>query len=170
MGRNKKDINQKFKHNKFTPDNIRLRYKRCFFKYLIETINNRINKCPKLKKIGTIKKLNSCTIKKTKKNGTLSMLNLTVKEYLSLNITSRCKKLSKDVIEILDKTIRELMIIFCSDPDKFEEFKDFKRLKYHIDNELREKKHENDRYIALFEDQAKHFEKNYKKLNGRNET
>ena len=154
MGRKKdnKNCNKKYKHNKYIPDNIRLRYKRCFFKYLIKLINNRISKCPKLKKRGTIKKLSSNIITNTKKDKTFLMLNSTAKEYLSLGISSKYKKLPKDhnkklieyiykineisLNEILDKTIRELMTIFCSDYNKYEEFKDFKRLQYHIDNVL----------------------------------
>jgi hypothetical protein len=160
MGRKKdnKNCNKKYKHNKYIPDNIRLRYKRCFFKYLIKLINNRISKCPKLKKRGTIKKLSSNIITNTKKDKTFLMLNSKAKEYLSLGISSKYKKLPKDhnkklieyiykikeisLIEILDKTIRELMTIFCSDYNEYEEFKDFKRLQYHIDNELITKHHE----------------------------
>ena len=187
MGRKKdnKNCNKKYKHNKYIPDNIRLRYKSCFFKYLIKLINNRISKCPKLKKRGTIKQLSSSIITNTKKDKTLLMLNSTAKEYLSLVITSKYKKLPKDhnkklieyiykikeisLIEILDKTIRELMTIFCSDYNKYEEFKDFKRLQYHIDNELIAKHHEDEEYIALFKDQAINFEEKYKELDGRYE-
>ena len=81
MGRKKdnKNCNKKYKHNKYIPDNIRLRYKRSFFKYLIKFINNRISKCPKLKKRGTIKQLTSSIITNTKKDKTLLMLNSTVK-------------------------------------------------------------------------------------------
>ena len=187
MGRKKdnKNCNKKYKHNKYIPDNIRLRYKRCFFKYLIKLINNRISKCPKLKKRGTIIKLSSSIITNTKKDKTLLMLDSTAKEYLSLDISSKNKKLPKDhnkklieyiykineisLIEILDKTIRELMTIFCSDYNKYEEFKDFKRLQYHIDNELIAKHHEDEEYIDLFKDQAINFEEKYKELDGRYE-
>lgn len=182
---NNKIINNGKIHDKNDPDNIRFRYKRGFFDSLIKTINNRITKCPKLLKKGKIKKLSGDIMKINKKSEILSMLSKTAKEYLSLNISSKYKNFSKDnnkklieyiykineksIIEILDKTIRELMLIYCSDSDKFVEFKDFKRLKYHIENELRAKNHENDSYILLFEDQAINYEKKYKQLDGRYE-
>ena len=187
MGRKKdnNNCNKKYKHNKYIPDNIRLRYKRSFFKYLIKLINNRISKCPKLKKRGTIKKLSSNIISNTKKDKTFLMLNSTAKEYLSLGISSKYKKLPKDhnkklieyiysinetfLIEILDKTIRELMTIFCSDPNKYEEFIDFKRLQYHIDDVLISKHHEDEEYITLFVEQAINFEEKYKEIDGRYE-
>ena len=182
MGRKKKD-NIKFNkkvlqsniHDKYKPDNIRIRYKRCFFKYLIKMINNRISKSPKLNKKGKIKKLKSSIMTNTKKDKTLLMLNLTAREYLSLDIHNKLLieyiyiKNEISLIEILDKTIRELMIIFCSDLNKYEEYKDFKRLQYHIDNELITKFHEDKEYIALFIDQAIKFEEKYKKLDGRYE-
>ena len=187
MGRKRGNNNciKKYKHNKYIPDNIKLRYKRCFFDYLISLINYRISKCPKLKKRGTIKKLSSSIITITKKDKTFLMLDSTAKEYLSLNISSKFTKLPKDhnkklieyiykineisLIEILDKTIRELMTIFCSDSNKYEEFKDFKRLQYHIDDELMAKHHEDAEYIALFKDQAINFEEKYKEIDGRYE-
>ena len=172
-------------HDKSKPDNMRLKFKRAFFNYLIEFINFLIKKSIKLKKKGKIKKLQSKYINTIKKDQNLHMLDLTAKEFLSRDICEKCKCISKDhnkkfinyiynsneisLIEVLDKTIRELMSIFCSIAIEDNIFKYFKRLNDYINSVLIEKKHESESYINKFIYQAQNYEKEYKKLDGRNE-
>lgn len=171
-------------HDKTKEDNIRLKFKRIFFKYLIESINYEIAKNPKLKKQGKIMKLDSRIIKNSKKDHILAMLDLSAAEYLSNDISKKNKKLPKEhnkkliqfiydinetnIIKILEKSIRELIKIFCSGNDEENIFK-FKRLQYYIDNILIAEKHENENYILKFKEQAINYEEKYKELHGRKE-
>ena len=70
------------------------------------------------------------------------------------------------IIEILEKNVSELMDIFCNDEIEDNSFKDFKRLKDYINNELID---EEDDYIELFKDQAKNYKILIENLDGRNE-
>ena len=112
------------------------------------------------------------------------MLDLTANEFLSREICEKCK-IDKNhnikvinyiysvndtnIIEVLNKSIRELMIIFCSNKIEDNIYKDFKRLNDYIQDILIEKKHENENYITEFIYQANNFEKEYNKIDGRKE-
>lgn len=191
MGRKRKnefqDENNKkiIIHDKTKADNMRLKFKRAFIKNLIEFINALIKNSTKLKRKGKIKKINSVYVNNIKKEVNLNMLNLTAKEFLSRDICQKCKMFSKDynikminyiydkkditLIEVLNKTIRELMKIFCSTEIGDNIFKNFKRLNDYINNILIDKNHEKESYIEKFIYQALNFEQEYKKLDGRNE-
>ena len=191
MGRKRKnefqDENNKkiIIHDKTKADNMRLKFKRAFIKNLIEFINALIKNSTKLKRKGKIKKINSVYVNNIKKEVNLNMLNLTAKEFLSRDICQKCKMFSKDynikminyiydkkditLIEVLNKTIRELMKIFCSTEIGDNIFKNFKRLNDYINNILIDKKKKKESYIEKFIYQALNFEQEYKKLDGRNE-
>ena len=189
MGRKKKgdnlnyDIENKKIHNKMKPDNMRLKFKRGFIIFLIDFINKLINGSSKLKR--KIKKLKSIFVNTIKKDLNLKMLDLTACEFLSREICEKCKKIDKDhnkkvinyiysvndtnIIEVLNKSIRELMIIFCSDKKEDNIFKYFKRLNNYVQDILIGKKNENELYITEFIHHAKNFEEEYKKIDGRKE-
>lgn len=190
MGRKKKgnsikNIPGEKLNNKYRHDNVRIRYKRAFINYLIDFINLKIDKCIKLKGKGRLKKLHKDIIEKTKKQDILQMLNSSVRVYLSNDITQKYKKLKPEnnkkvidyiyeineisIIEILEKSVNELMDIFCNDVIEDNIFKDFKRLKYYINNELIEVYNEKDDYIELFKDQAKNYKMKIENIDGRNE-
>jgi vacuolar-type H+-ATPase subunit E/Vma4 len=191
MGRKKKgesikNIKGVKQNNKYREDNVRLRYKRAFLNSLIDFINSKIDKCPKLAKKGKLQKLLRDIVEKTKKENTLIMLNTSAREYLSNNISTKCKTLTPDhnkklidyiyainetsITKILDKSIIDLMIIFNSYEIEDNDFKDFKRLQYYIDNELIEVYNEENDYIELFKYQAENYQKEIENLKGRYET
>lgn len=191
MGRKRKndiqDENSKKKiiHDKTKADNMRLKFKRAFIKNLIDFINFLIKNSTKLKRKGKIKKINSIYVNNIKKDFNLKMLDLTAKEFLSRDICQKCRMFDKDynikmidyiynneditLIEVLNKTIRELMKIFCSTNFENNAFKHFKRLNDYINTILIDKNHEKESYIQKFIYQALNFEQEYKKLDGRNE-
>ena len=177
-----RDNNNKTVHDKYAPDNIRLKFKRVFLHNLITFINLLIDKSSKLKKKGKIYKIDNNIVKNTKKIYILKMLDMSAKEYLSLPIIKKVKKLDRDhnkkmieyiyevneisIIEVLSKTIRELMYIFCSNIIEDNIFKHFKRLQNYINNTL---SNEDQLYIEKFKYQALNYEDEYKKLDGRYE-
>ena len=187
MGRKRKDEitdkgNENVHHDKYALDNIRLKYKRSFLSYLITFINLLIGNSNKLKNKGKIQKIDNCFVKNSKKEYILKMLDMSAKDYLSLPITKKSQKLDRDyneklikyiyevneitVIEVLNKSIRELMNIFCSNIIQDNIFKHFKRLKDYIDNELSK---EDQLYIEKFKYQALYYEDEYKEIKGRSE-
>ena len=186
MGRYKKDEiidkDNENVHSKYKPDNIRIKFKRGFLNYLIIFINLLIGKSNKLKKKGYIQKIDSCIIRDNKKEYILKMLDMSAKDFLSLPITKKIKRLDRDhneklikyiyevneisVIEVLNKGIRELMFIFCSNIIQDNIFKHFKRLQYYIDNDL---SNEDPLYIKKFKYHALNFEDEYKDIDGRYE-
>ena len=180
------DINEIGKniHDKKRPDNIRTKYKRAFFKSLIEFLNEKIDKCPKISERGKLIKLNGNIIKKDKKNVIQQMLKSTGKEFLSLNISTKFKKFKpennkelidfiykigeKSITKILDKTIKELMDIFREKNTKdkdLEDFKNFKRLSFYI----KDKSKGDSNYEKLFLEESLNYEVNIEELHGRNE-
>lgn len=172
-------------HDKFKEDNMRIKFKRAFFNYLINFINILIGKSPKLKSIGKLQKLTLTIMNRNKKDYILKMLDLTAGEFLSQNNSQKQKNISKDhnknviksiyqlneinVIKILNKTVRELMIIFCNDKKENDSYIHFKRLQDYIDNVLILKNHQNENYINKFKHQACNYEREYIKLDGRKE-
>ena len=187
LGRKRKDIdyNREKIHNRDCEDNIRLKFKRLFFKNLILFINHLLANTPNMKLNGKeIKKIESVYINSSKKDKNLKMLDLTAKEILSKEICKKFKKFSKDhninliksiyeenetnIIKVLNKSIRKLMEIFCRDKVKNNIFKHYKRLNYYM-NEFLNKKKENEKYIEKFIYQAKNYEEIYNNIDGRNE-
>lgn len=166
--------NGKKSRNKFSPDNMRLKFKRAFTKSLIDFINFKMKQNPKLKKKGKLKKLSDKIIKSNNKQALLDWMNAPAKSYLSNDISKQWKTKDvkfnkrliqqifdaqdKDIMYILNKKIIEIMKIFRGEIDD-EIFNDFKRLQYFIDNKLIIKNPEDVEYIKVFANQVTNFEK-----------
>lgn len=196
MGRKRKrekgeDINDvnngnESSHDKYWHDNLRLKFKRHFIRYLILFINDLISVSPyltKKEKKEKIYKIDSVYVNTTKKDDNKSMLNLTAGQFLSREICEKCHSLNKNnnikiinhiyetddkrLKEVLGKTMRELMKIFCSNEIENNIYKDFKRLKNFVEDILINKENENENYIKSFIFQGEHFEDEYDKIKGR---
>lgn len=184
-GRKRKDENNGNKeidsiHDKYKGDNMRIKYKRLFSNSLINFINYLIGKSPELKNVGKLQKLSTKTIKINNKDYILKMFDLTAGEFLSQENSIKSKNINKDynnnlikliykknditVNEVLNKTIRELMNIFCNDKKESDKYSNFKRLQDYID---KEKNPENEKYINKFKSQALNYERDYIKIEGR---
>lgn len=125
-------------------------------------------------------KLNNEIMVNATKKHILEMLDLSTAEYLSKDITIKNKTLKKDhnkklikliynskeekIIDILDKSIRELLKIFCSNNSEYTNIK-INRLKDEI-NKLK-KKYKDKKYISNLEYEAKNYEDIYKAVKGR---
>ena len=187
MGRKRKGYipDKKKVHSKESEDNIRIKFKRLFINNLILFINNLLKQSPNIKLNGLeIKKLESSYANTTKKDKNLKMLNLTVGEFLSNPICKKFKKIPKNnninvikliyeedekrIVKILNRTVRELMKIFCRNKVRNNVFKRFKRLKDYVE-EFTNKKKEKESYIKKFVYQGKNFEEIYKEIDGRKE-
>ena len=187
MGRKRKDdnSNEHKVHNKESEDNIRIKFKRLFINNLTLFINYLIRESENIKlKDLQLKKIESSYTNTIKKDKNLQMLNLTVGEFLSKEIAKKFKKYPKDhniqlikliyeekeerIIRILDRSIREMMRIFCNDKIKNNIFKKYKRLKDYV-NELYIKKKENESYIRKFIYVGKNYEEIYNEIDGRKE-
>ena len=168
-------------HTKNKPDNIRVRYKRLFFKNLIKFLNAQLieSKNPKLKSL-SFKKLNTEFIKSLKKDEILKMLNSPAFEILSQKIVKKCKRYqeyhNKEIINLiykeneesliitLSKSIRELINAFCGNAND-----DILLKNYRLEDSIKElSKVESKDYIAKLQNEAKHFEENFVKISGRN--
>jgi hypothetical protein len=152
-GRHKKNSNKKGKHDKYNRDNIIRRFKvhlmRNIFNYInsLFTINQRSKKYKKI-----IKMISSSNTKLISKKDNLEWLNSSLKKIFSQNVSKRAfnfnsnynqkliNKIYKEnkeinVIKLLDKTIREMWIIYINDDieksyDGFSTLKDdIKKLK-----------------------------------------
>lgn len=173
-------------HNKESDDNIRIKFKRLFINNLRIFINYLLSKSPNIKLNGLeLKKLDSSYVKIVKKDKILKMLDLTVGEFLSNDICKKLKKYPKDhnkkvikliyeendtrLIKVLNRSIRNMMKIFCRDKIKNNIFKNYKRLGNYINELYINKKKENDNFIKKFIYQAKNFEDIYKEIDGRKE-
>lgn len=174
-------------HTKNAGDNLRIKFRRGFFKYLILFINTLIGNSKKLKKKGKIQKINLKEIIDMKKENVLKFLDLSAREFLSKDISVKCKTLKNDhnknlikyiydigeitITKVLDKSMRELLHIFCKDKNEDKENDDFKlfnRLQDFIDNDLKAKnKNNNDEDIEFFKYQALNFEEIIKSIDGR---
>ena len=148
LGRKRKgEINDNQKvHSKESKDNIKIKFKRLFFNNLNAFLNNKLKKSKNLKLNSLrFKKLNSGYIERLKKNVNLEMLDSPASAVLSRDIAKKYKNFDRDhnkkiinliyeeneesLMSILNKSIGQLMKIFCSSKeDKKEEdlFKEYK--------------------------------------------
>lgn len=172
-------------NNKFRPNNMRVKNDRAFNDSLIDFLNLLIGRSSKLKNVGRLKKLSSDVINSSKKSVLLGYLDQTAREYLSNKISIKFKKFKSDynkllidhiyevnetsITSILDRYIRELKLIFCSDGYQDGIFKDFKRLQNFIDNKLMTEDNANKEYIDAFRQQSLNYETELKKVDGRME-
>ena len=172
-------------NNKFRPNNMRVKNDRAFNDSLIDFINLLIGRSSKLENMGRLKKLSSDIINTSKKSVLLGYLDQTAREYLSNEISIKFKKFPSDynkllidhiyevnetsITSILDRYIRELKLIFCSDGNQDGIFKDFKRLQNFIDNKLMTEDNANQEYIDAFRQQSLNYEEELKMVDGRME-
>ena len=179
------DINEKNgPHHKGKTDNIDIKLKRAYLKYLTLFINVIIGKIPKMKNKGKLLQLNKKIINNMKKQHILKFFDSTAKEYLSQEISEKCKRYKKDnnktlikyiydinevtLISVLEKTNRELWKIFCKDTREDNIFQYFDRLSDYIKNDL-VKEENTDEYIKKFMYRANNFEEEFKKKHERNQ-
>ena len=181
-------------HSKESLDNIRTKFKRLFFKNLNVFLNNILKKS-KNRKLNSLrfKKLNSEYIQKLTKKHNLEMLDSPAFVVLSEDIAKKFKRYNRDhnkkiidliyeeneesLMSVLNKSIGQLMKIFCSaKEDKKEEdlFKEYKRLDEYIENyknnlseDEKDKKDAED-YFEIFKKEGENFEKSIKSIAGRN--
>ena len=161
-------------HTKKKRDNIITKIKRNIYNHSLELINLLLkeSKNNKIKGI-ELKKIDNSFIMVYKKEENLNLLNLTIKEILSSKISTKCINLTKDynkdkisfilkqndkyINEILNKTFREMLNIYCDNNVENNIFKDFKRL--NDDILFFKNKNEDSNYIELYKTIANEFEK-----------
>ena len=177
LGRIRKNLNKKGKHDKYQKDNIIRRFKVHLMKNIYHYINSSFNinnRNKKSKNINMIKKIQSDNIKELSKNKNIAWLNSTIKNIFSQKISSKVSTFPSDynkklinkiyeekkeikVINILEKTIREMWLIQINDDD--ESYPGFMKLKDDIIN--LKNLGENECYINLYIQIAQKFEEIY---------
>ena len=184
LGRTKKNESRKGKHNKLSQDNVIRRFKVQFINNLLQYVNSlfKINNYGKSKTpINIIKKINSIFVKSINKEDNLKWLDTKLKDIFSQQISTKLsnfdmdynKKLleriyekneEKNVIKILQKTIKDMLFIYINnDPEN--EYPGFKTLKDDIKkfNDLGE----TEAYIEMYDLVAKSFEMIFSTMTGR---
>ena len=190
LGRKKKneayngDIITDKVHTKKKPDNIRVKFKRLFFKNLIECLNDKLIKSnnPKLNSL-SFKKLNSGFMKSIKKDGMIKMFNSPVYKVLSQKIAKKYKTFhqksqsyynkylinliykehEESLINILNKKTSELILDFCGITKD-----NILPEKYRLDDSIKGLSiDESKDYIEKFKNEAQKFEDTFEKIYGR---
>ena len=177
LGRIRKNLNKKGKHDKYQKDNIIRRFKVHLMKNIYDYINSSFNinnRNKNSKNINMIKKIRSDNIKVISKNENIAWLNSTIKNIFSQKVSSKISTVHSDynkklihkiyeekketkVINILDKTIREMWLIYINNND--ESYPGFTKLK---DDIIKLKDlGENEYYINLYIQIAQKFEDIY---------
>ena len=182
-GRIKKNSFKKGKHDKNNRDNIIRKFKVKLMNSLYDYINRSfiINTNRQTQKIKIIKKLSSKDIKSIKKEDNIKWFNSQIKNVFSQNISTKIahydldynsklinkiylKGQEKRVINILDKTIKEMWLVYVND-DEENNFKGFHTLKDEI-KEFR-KKGQEEAYIEKYIKIAKNFEEIFVNIKSR---
>ena len=183
-GRIKKNSFKKGKHDKNNRDNIIRKFKVKLMNSLYDYINRSfiINTNRQTKKIKIIKKLSSNDTTSIKKEDNIKWFNSQIKNVFSQNISTKIahydldynsklinkiylKGQEKRVINILDKTIKEMWLVYVND-DEENNFKGFHTLKDEI-KEFR-KKGQEEAYIEKYIKIAKNFEEIFANIKSRN--
>ena len=147
-------------HNKFGQDNMIRKIKRAFIRSLLNYINKKYEEYQRRnnhKKFKLLKQISPKTVTEIKKENNLKWLNMTIKDVLSKEISTKYKKNNsfvnynekqinklykdgkvKEVIDILEKTVRDLYNIFINKEDNNETLEGFETLEDNI-NYLRKK-------------------------------
>ena len=138
LGRKRKFSKIKGKHSKFCKDNVIRRFKAIFINNIYVYVNSlfKINNYGKAKhKINIIKKIDSKLVKTISKEENIQWLNSKLREFFSQSISKKLlnfennynmnlikriyeKNEEKKVIEVLEKTIKEMLYIYINDDDK----------------------------------------------------
>ena len=114
-GRKSKKVmdNKIGKHNKEYPDNLRDKIKRTIYKHTLNFINKLIENLKNNKKKFYLRKINTKLIFNCKKEKILELLNIKVKDILSINISKHHKKIennfNKKIIDLIIKQYEDLL-------------------------------------------------------------
>jgi hypothetical protein len=182
LGRIKKNSSKTGKHDKYQRDNIIRKFKAFLIRNIFNYINKSFNSYKKYKELMGLKKISSVQTKLISKQENLLWLNSQIKDIFSQNLTAKIVSFDKDyniklidklykegkeekVINILNKTIKELWIVYIND-DVNKNFRGFETLKNDIDK--LKKSGESEKYIELYVNVAKKFEDIFKEMNPRN--
>ena len=182
-GRNKKNCNKKGEHDKFRRDNVIRRFKAQFLQNLYSYINKlfKCNNSPYQKPIFILKKIGSKQTKSISKEDNLKWFNSKIKNIFSQDITTKLsffdlnynhkliekiyeKGEEKKVIEILEKTIKEMWEIYVND-DKENKYIGFNTIK----NDIKkfEEMGETDEYIKQYKSIANNYESIFEEIKPR---
>ena len=172
IGKTKKNI--KGKHNKCCEDNIIQKIKASFQEKIFNHINKKYEEYLITNHIGNkpqlIKRISPVESKKIKKDDNLLWFSLKLKDLFSIELSSKYTKYgknynknnidilykenkAKDVIDILEKTVREKFNEFCNDTP----IEGFETLKYDLDYQKKKMEEEN-------EDNIEEYLKKYKEI------
>jgi hypothetical protein len=189
-GRIRKNSNLKGRHNKFSEDNIIRKIKCRFLEKCRMYINNEYRKY-KLKhrrhkkKDDWIQRINPKVSRIIKRDDNLKWLKSKLYEIYSEKVSTKCslhkpdhnkkeiekllkKNKAKDVISILNKSVKEMFYIFCNNI-KIEGFEtlddDLKSLKEKL---IKDKEYNIDIYLEKYKNVVKSFETIFIKKNSRN--
>ena len=169
LGRPRKNSSKKRKHNKFKLDNVIRKFKAKLIQNIYNYLNisfkrNQDNINNNKRIINIIQKINSKITKSISKSDNIKWLNTKISEVFSYNVSSKYvfyesnynkklierildKKEEVKVIEVLEKTVREMWIIYKND-DVNNEFPGLNTIKDDIEK-FREMKESED-YIELY--------------------
>lgn len=189
-GRIKKNSNLKGRHNKFSEDNIIRKIKGRFLEKCRMYINNEYRKYKlkrkhHIKKDDWIQRINPKVSRRIKRDDNLKWLKSKLYEIYSEKVSVKCslhkpdhnkkaieklfkKNKAKDVINILNKSIKEMFYIFCNNI-KIEGFEtlddDLKSLKEKL---IKDKEYNIDLYLEKYKSVVKRFENIFINKNSRN--
>ena len=184
LGRPKKFSIKNGKHSRFSQDNVIRKFKALLIKNIYLYINSlfKLNNYGKSKhQINIIKKIVPSHVKSASKHDNLTFLDSKLKNVFSENISDKIsnyskdynrkliqriyeKKEEKDVINILEKTVRDLWLVYIND-DSEKEYPGFKTIKDDIQKFRKFK--ESESYIELYQMVAINFEKIFQLLKPR---
>ena len=189
-GRIKKNSNLKGRHNKFSEDNIIRKIKCRFLEKCRMYINNEYRKYKlkhrhQIKKDDWIQRINPKVSRIIKRDDNLKWLKSKLYEIYSEKVSVKCslhkpdhnkkeiekllkKNKAKDVINILNKSVKEMFYIFCNNI-KIEGFEtlddDVRSLKEKL---IKDKEYNIDIYLEKYKNVVKSFEAIFIKKNSRN--
>ena len=184
LGRPKKISKRKGKHNKFAKDNVIRKFKALFINNIYIYVNSlfKINNYGKAKhKINIIKKIDPKLVKTISKEDNIEWLNSKLKNFFSQNISKKLlnydnnynmnlikriyeKNEEKKVIEVLEKTIKEMLDIYINNDDK-KICPGFKTIKNDI--KALEQKGESSAYIEMYVLVVENYEKLFDEIKPR---
>ena len=183
LGRPKKYSFKRGKHDKYQKDNVIRRFKAQFVQNLNNYINIsfRCNSNHNKKPINVLQKICACDTKSISKNDNLKWFNSKIRDIFSQKISSKfvCyesnynnqliktlyeKNEEKRVLEILERTVKEMWIVYIRD-DKNNYFPGFNTIKYDV---LKFRQlNEPDEYIQLYIYICSNFENIFNKIKPR---
>ena len=182
-GRNKKNCLIKGKHSKFRRDNVIRRFKAQFIQNIFKYINKlfKCNNRPNKKPINILQKICSKGTKSISKEDNLKWFSSKIKFIVSQNVTTKLsffelnynnklinriyeKGEEKKVIEILEKTIKDMWEIYKND-DKENKHIGFNTIKY--DTKKFKELGETEEYIELYVSIVNNFETIFNNIKAR---